>query len=377
MQQLTGTLLRLGFAAALLVIFALPGLGLAQSPPSAFGGSAQQSAPPDPQKSAAPPPAFGGAPSPEAAPIRGGGLFGSFISWVTEVQQRWQRDLALSVKHLKDGNPLFAALTLAGLSFAYGVVHALGPGHGKTIITAYVTANEETARRGVLVSFLAAAVQATTAVVLVAVLAILLNATGLAMKDWSAKLETASYALVILVGFWLLFRQIRSLLQRYAGALAERGDRAVDAHQHHHDHDHQHNHAHDHDHDGHACCSHGPDLEKLQGPLKLRELAAVVFSVGIRPCTGAIVVLVFALAQGIFWAGVGATFAMAFGTALTVAIIALAALGSRELVLKFGNGQGSAWADGVWAICGIGGALIIILFGSILLMGSLGPARPF
>jgi nickel/cobalt transporter (NicO) family protein len=103
---------------------------------------------------------------------------------------------------------------------------------------------------------------------------------------------------------------------------------------------------------------------------------AVVFSVGIRPCTGAILVLVFAVTQGLFWAGVAATFAMAFGTAITVAALATLALGSRELALKLG-GANAAWANAVWTTCTIGGAVIIFLFGTLLFLASLGPARPF
>jgi ABC-type nickel/cobalt efflux system permease component RcnA len=103
---------------------------------------------------------------------------------------------------------------------------------------------------------------------------------------------------------------------------------------------------------------------------------AVVFSVGIRPCTGAILVLVFAVTQGLFWAGVAATFAMAFGTAITVAALATLALGSRELALKLG-GTNSTWSNAVWTTCTIGGAVIIFLFGTLLFLASLGPARPF
>jgi nickel/cobalt transporter (NicO) family protein len=118
------------------------------------------------------------------------------------------------------------------------------------------------------------------------------------------------------------------------------------------------------------------DASALAGLLSWRKIAAVVFSVGIRPCTGAILVLVFALTQGLFWAGVAATFAMAFGTAITVAVLATLAVGSRELALKLG-GASSAWANAVWAACAIGGSTLILLFGAILFAASLGPARPF
>ena len=92
---------------------------------------------------------------------------------------------------------------------------------------------------------------------------------------------------------------------------------------------------------------------------------------GIRPCTGAILVLVFALTQGLFWAGVAATFAMAVGTAITVAALATLALGSRELALRLG-GANATWANAVWTVCTIGGALVIFLFGLLLFLASLG-----
>jgi ABC-type nickel/cobalt efflux system permease component RcnA len=107
-----------------------------------------------------------------------------------------------------------------------------------------------------------------------------------------------------------------------------------------------------------------------------RKVAAVVLSVGIRPCTGAILVLVFALTQGLFWAGVAATFAMALGTAITVAVLATLALSSRELALRLG-GENAAWANAVWTACAMGGAVVIFLFGLLLFLASLGPTRPF
>jgi nickel/cobalt transporter (NicO) family protein len=319
---------------------------------------------------------------PQAAP-RAQGMFGSLMSWVAETQQRMQRELAASVKRLKSGNAIAAALALAGLSFLYGVVHAVGPGHGKAIISSYVVANEETVRRGVLISFLAAGLQAVTAVVLVGVLLIALNATGLQVNAWVNQLESVSYALIALVGLYLLSTQLLRLWRRYRGsnALEPVASHAghvhgTPGHAHEHDGHHAHGHHHDHHREHDEACGHIVDARQLAGPFSWRKTMAVVFSVGIRPCTGAILVLVFALTQGLFWAGVAATFAMALGTAITVAVLASLALGSRELALKLG-GANSAWAEAVWTICAIGGASIIFLFGSILFMASLGPARPF
>jgi len=364
----------LGRAALLaaLVFFAALGLSHAQAqtqgPVSAFGGKTQ----------VAPPSPFA---PPAAAPLRAPGPLGALFSWVVDTQATLQRQLADGVKQLKTGNAMAGAVTLAALSFIYGVVHAVGPGHGKTIISSYVVANEETVRRGVMISFIAAALQGATAVALVGMLVIAFNATGLEITAWSNQLESVSYALIGLVGLWLLTTQLARLWQQWRGVPAARFVAADSQHDHahhdHHHHDHGHGHGQDHHHHGDGeACDHIVDPQALAGPFSWRRVMAVVFSVGIRPCTGAILVLVFALTQGVFWAGVAATFAMAFGTAITVAALATLALGSRELALKLGGGS-SAWANGVWTVCALGGSTLILLFGALLFAASLGPARPF
>ncbi|MGA8764287.1 MAG: nickel/cobalt transporter, partial [Candidatus Sulfotelmatobacter sp.] len=320
-------------AALLLLAVSAPGHAQAQAPVSSFGSKA---------------PTVGTSPfaPPTAAPIHAPGPFGALFSWVVDTQQTMQRQLADGVKSLKTENAFAGAVTLAALSFVYGVIHAVGPGHGKTIISSYVVANEETARRGVIISFIAAAMQAMTAVVLVGVLVLALHATGLEINAWSNQLESVSYALIALVGLWLLVTQLGGLWRRWRVPRSSKVAAAHAGHEHYHHGQGAHDHAHEHDdpdhnhghyhhaHHHHAdgeVCDHVVDARALAGPISWRKLLAVVFSVGIRPCTGAILVLVFAVTQGLFWAGVAATFAMALGTAITVAALAVLALGSREL----------------------------------------------
>src|SRR5262249_33973199 len=292
----------------------------------------------------------------------------------------------VSVRSLKS-DPVGGAITLALLSFVYGVLHAVGPGHGKTIISSYVVANEETVRRGIIISFIAAGLQALSAVILVGVLLIALGARGLQVNAWSNQLESISYAMIALVGLYLLTGQLRGVWRRWQQDApvtvgpARDPHGAVYHHPHtpHDDHNHESHDHHDHDHHHHAlgeACDHMVDVRQLAGPFSWRKVMAVVFSVGIRPCTGAILVLVFALTQGLFLAGVAATFAMALRTALTVAVLATPAPGSRELALQPG-GTNSTWASMVWTTCAIGGATIILLFGLLMFAASLGPARPF
>jgi ABC-type nickel/cobalt efflux system permease component RcnA len=374
MRGLTGRLV----SCALFLLVAISAANAEMKPLNPFAAeiAPAESAPP------APPAAFGAG----AQQVQSPGAFGGIFGWVLRTQQSLQRDLATGVKSLKGDHAAAGAVMLAVLSFTYGVVHAVGPGHGKTIISSYVVANEETVRRGVIISFIAAGLQALTAIALVGILAFALNASGMQINAWSNQLETVSYALIALVGAWLLTTQLIAIFRRWqesraaeAHAALHDHDHAHVEHDHHyqdHDHDHGHHHHHGHAHAEGEACHHIVDARELAGPFSWRKILAVVFSVGVRPCTGAILVLIFALTQGVFWAGVAATFAMAIGTAITVAVLATLALGSRELALRLG-GRSGAFANAVWTICSLGGSALILLFGATLFATSLGPARPF
>ncbi|MDX2307071.1 MAG: nickel/cobalt transporter [Hyphomicrobium sp.] len=334
-------------------------------------------------------------PGPAAEP----GFVSGIYNWILTQQHRLNRELADGVKALKAGGGISAAWLLIAIGFTYGVLHAAGPGHGKAIISSYVLANEKTVRRGIMLSFLAALFQALSAIVLVGILAVALNMTSMAMRTAEHWIEVVSWGLVAAVGAWLLYGQVRQILaRRAAGSVpAHSASSHANADKHHdcgcahhgtHDHNHSHAHAHAHSHAqashapvGHAhdhhgshddCCGHAhmPDPKDLQGDLTWTKALAIAGSVGIRPCTGAILVLIFALSQGLFWAGVLATFAMALGTAITVSVLASMALGSRELAARLG-GEGSGWAQGVSTAAGILGSLLVLVMGSVLFVGTL------
>ena len=141
-------------------------------------------------------------------------------SWLLEKQAQLNRELATAVRRIKGADPFSATLTLAFLSFAYGVLHAAGPGHGKAVISSYVLADGRTVRRGILLAFLAAMIQALSALVLVAVLVLVLRSTGMQMRLMEAWLETISWGLVALVGAWLVYYQLRGAFAGSVGACA-------------------------------------------------------------------------------------------------------------------------------------------------------------
>jgi len=106
-----------------------------------------------------------------------------------------------------------AAYTLLGVSFLYGVFHAAGPGHGKAVISSYLVANNETWRRGLVLSFASAMLQALVAIAIVGVAAALLGATAKTMSNTIRVIEIVSYALIVLIGLRLLWVKGRAFLR--------------------------------------------------------------------------------------------------------------------------------------------------------------------
>jgi len=300
---------------------------------------------------------------------------GGFAGWILAKQAEFYRMLSGLIRAAKaDGS---AAYTLLGISFLYGVFHAAGPGHGKAVISSYLVANDETWRRGIFLSFASAMLQAFMAIAIVGIAAALLGATAKAMGDTVRVIEIVSYALIMLIGLRLFWVKGRAFLRLLRG---EKPAHHVHDHNHNHHHHHTHggahhhqNHAHSHHHEhedeasawGHA---HAPEPQELTGRHWLRRGLAAIVAVGLRPCSGAIIVLVFALAQGLFWVGVASTFVMGLGTTITVAAIATLAVGARGLAGRLALAKPGA---GILLMRGLetAAALVIVLFGAALLTG--------
>jgi ABC-type nickel/cobalt efflux system permease component RcnA len=325
---------------------------------------------------------FGG---PRAAPDQ---QVGGIIGWILAKQSEFYRAMSSTIRAAKnDGS---AVWTLLGISFAYGIFHAAGPGHGKAVISSYLVANEETARRGIVLSFASAQAQALVAIAIVGIGAWLLNVTAKTMCGAERVIEIASYGLIAAFGARLVWLKgggfFRALSASRASGLQpamahHHHDRHGDGHTHHHanhaDHDHHHgdgHHHHHHDQGDHCGHSHGPEPGELAGPGGWKRGLAAVATVGIRPCSGAILVLVFALAQGLFWAGVAATFVMGLGTAITVAAIATLAVSAKGVARRLAAGR-----DGGGALVMRGvefaAAGLVLLLGAGLLLGYVSAER--
>ncbi|MGQ3676299.1 nickel/cobalt transporter [Xanthobacter sp. TB0139] len=291
----------------------------------------------------------GGGPRPTpfgmgAGPEPAGGIGG----YILAQQAQFYRSLVQAVRAAKaDGN---ATWMLAALSFAYGVFHAAGPGHGKAVISSYLLADGGTLRRGAALSLAAGMVQALVAILFVGLLAAILGATAASMAQAMNVIEIAAYGGIALFGLWLSFSKGRALLRALRGVP-------------------------DHEHGNDCGCGdvHMPDPALIRDGGWKRATIAVV-SAGARPCSGAILVLTFALAQGVFISGILAVIAMGLGTALTVTGIAALAVYGKRIAVRLA-GQNGRTAQVLMRAVELLAAVLVMLFGLGLLTGYLESER--
>jgi ABC-type nickel/cobalt efflux system permease component RcnA len=243
--------------------------------------------------------------------------------WAAEGQREMQTAMAGALRGLKRGDQA-SLLGLLGLCFAYGFFHAAGPGHGKVLIGGYGLGRRVPVLRLSVLAVASSLAQAASAVVLVYAGVLLLNWSRQFMVDTAENLlAPASYAMVALVGLWLLIRGLRNLRRVHK---KPREGQAPN------DHDHQHDHHHDHDCGcGHA---HGPTLEQAQEVRSLGQALLLIGTIAIRPCTGALFVLILTWRMGLEWVGIAGAFAMGLGTATVTVAVAIGAILLRESSLS-------------------------------------------
>ncbi len=289
----------------------------------------------------------------------GGGSASGFTGWLLATQSQFERMLSGAVRDMAKG--VSALPVLMGIGFVYGVLHAAGPGHGKAVIASYMLANERALRRGLVIAFAAAALQGCVAVALVGIFALLLQMSALHIRDVAHTIEMVSFGCIALLGLWLIVRKGRAFLLLWRarptkGSVAARfvceACEADEMHQH-----------------GPSCGHvHMPDPRRLSGALSWKSATLTIFAAGARPCSGAILVLVFAMAQGVFLSGVAATFAMALGTALTTGGLAALSVFAKDLAVRLlgaQSGRAALVASGVEWLA----AMVVFVVGAALLLG--------
>ncbi len=288
------------------------------------------------------------------------------ISQVIELQRGFHAKLASHINAVAKDTATYGWALIA-LSFAYGVFHAVGPGHGKAVIATYLGTHRESIKKGIGISMASALLQSIVAIALVSILAKLLSLRFADIDSYGEEMALVSYVLVMLLGLVLSVSAIRRFfhLRRSTKPAQHVAHSRDDQHQITH-------HAHDRDkRDDNAQITDSCGCQHAQVPAadqsRLHTLG-VVFSIGIRPCSGAIVVLIYAHLVGVFYYGVAATLFMGLGTGLSVSAIALGSQYARHwlesmLATSGAGGHGSINHAVVSISIRLAGGAILILMG--------------
>ncbi len=299
-----------------------------------------------------------------AEPVPGFG-FDRLIAWTAAAQTQFYDGLTSALRQVGESGTALGTLLL--LSLAYGIAHAAGPGHGKVVISSYMLASGDTARRGAMLALGASLVQATVAVALVAVLAGLFGVSRAFLTDATITLERFSYVLIVGLGAYLVWRTVKGLIPSSV-QLAPAGH-PTDHHHHHRDHA-AHPDPHHVHHDGCGCDhAHMPGAHDVEQSKGFGPSLALILAAGARPCTGALLVLVLAMSQGLLWAGTLSAYVMGLGTAITVGTLAVFAGGLSGYLSRDGGSSGLLRLAST-SLSLLGG-LVVISFGALLLLASL------
>lgn len=304
---------------------------------------------------------------------------------------QWQREVNTQLADLlyeAKSAPWAAGSYLIGFSFIYGMLHSLGPGHGKVIVTTYLATHPTKAKASLVLTIVSALLQALVAILLVSVLIWGFNASMRVVNDKANMFVWLSFALVAAVGALICWKALRNIYQamrkpklkvKAISGLATTGQSPLTmqaptlnsisiqnpAHTHHAD----------------CGCGHQhvADAEAINKASTLREYAGIIVTIGVRPCTGAVMVLLFANMVGLYRMGVLSALAMAVGTALTTSIIAMMTLTGKHLVKRYlsaGGQKSNATLKVTGHYLQLFGGLLLVFIGVLLMNGQQGGMSP-
>lgn len=274
----------------------------------------------------------------------------------------WQREVNQQMSALLKAvaaNPAQAGGSLLLFSFLYGVLHALGPGHGKVVITTWLATHPSKLKSSIGLTLASSLLQGLVAIALVVVVLTVLQLPARQLHLSSFWLEKGSYALVGVLGILLCWRALKTL----RALLRKPKFISFTPHHVHHE---------------HCGCGHQhlPNPEQLRNGDDWRARLMIILSMGMRPCSGAIMVLLFSKVIGVFSWGMASALAMAAGTSLTITSLALLVHSFRTLAVKLsGNKTPVLWRQVGWTTLALAGGVILVVAGVVMWMSAVPVGR--
>ena len=266
-------------------------------------------------------------------------------TWLSLIEFQYQvnTEIAIRMKALETGGSFIALLFALGGAFLYGMAHALGPGHGKFVIVSYFMGREVHVLRGLIMALQMAVVHVIAAVVIVWIADVVLKASlGIRLAEVPG-VRAGSFLIIAVIGLYMLYQAVRISLGH------------TDTHQNYANHNHAHEHSHHH---GHSHTTEG---------------GLVAMAVGMVPCPGAILVMLFAVANDMIYPGFMLVAAMSAGIGLTIAVLGVGTILARQLVTRIiKDSRGGLAVARFRTVTNYTGALLVTAIGTASFFAFLG-----
>lgn len=281
------------------------------------------------------------------------GLFSRVVRQIGLWQRQMNKALSDQARRVKRGEGGWAVAVLLALGFGYGVMHTLGPGHGKTVVAAYFLDRRRHWSAGLLAGAWVSLGHVVSALAIVLGLVLVFGVDSLDVLDNARVVEIVSYGLIVAIGFSRIIAGLTGRLHSHArghGDCHDHGDAHADIA----------GHAHDHSHDD--AEENSTWRQRLRNFFRADAMFGMLTAAGLVPCSGALILLLFTLANGILLVGIYATLAIALGMTATLGALGLAAAYLRARL--------PAGEDGGWLARGLtiaAGVLVCVVAGVMLL----------
>ncbi len=327
-------------------------------------------------------------PSTPPPQLQGQSMLGSFEHWLVQQQRALNKLVSGEIRAVRDTGSPTALFALLGLSFLYGVLHAVGPGHGKAVIASYFVTHEARWHSGIVMGGLISLLQGISAIVMVFLLSLALQVAGTRIQEHAALVETVSYGLIVAIGATMFWRAITGqgcghhhgpIGSHNHGPACGHADHGPHDHHHHHHHhghhDHGHEHAHHHGHGhthlhhdhGQACNHHGHAAVPTPPKGRARFDNILLAAAGVAPCASAIIIMLFALGTDAMGIGVMAVMALSLGMGITVSMIGILSIVSRNFLARVSS-QSTGRFEQIERGLGVLGSIAIMAFSGLLML---------
>jgi len=220
-----------------------------------------------------------------------------FLAKISIWQQRINQKMAALTREAKETQSPKPLLVLFVLAFAYGLLHSAGPGHGKAVAMSYMVSRDSSFRECIMLGNFIALFHGLSGIVLVLVVHRLLQSTVMGSLDSVTRTtQVISYSLITVVGIGLLVKNLYDWKRREEPAISA----------------------------DHAQCA----MKRRGGPV------STALFVGMVPCPGVVLIMLFAMSLGLVWLGLLLALMMTLGMAATISAVVIVGVSGKNLLLS-------------------------------------------